>query len=317
MAHLPPQSDEKPVGDLDLGFGSVVSTEARRRLLNRDGTFNVRRKGLGVLETIPLYHLLLTMTWPRFLILVAIFYLGLNFAFALVFVALGPDAISGMTATHLGGRLWEAFFFSVYTASTVGYGNLVPMSFAANVLVTIEALAGLLSFGLVSGLMFARFARPTARVLFSEVAVVAPFQDHKAFEFRIINLRKTQISDLAVRVIFAHRRADGPGRLYRELELERTKVAFFPLAWTVVHPIDDRSPLCNLGAAELEACEAEFLVLLQGFDETFAQTVHARSSYRAEEVVFGARFVDMFDHEAEGGEISVDVNKLHEIETVE
>jgi inward rectifier potassium channel len=316
MAPIRPDSDN-PAQELDLGFGSVVSTEARRRLLNRDGTFNVRRKSLGVLESIPLYHLLLTMTWPSFLGLVGVFYLGLNLAFAFAFVALGPTAILGAAATTFAGRLWEAFFFSVYTASTVGYGNLVPASFAANVLVTVEALAGLLTFGLVSGLMFARFARPTVRVLFSNVAVIAPYLGGTAFEFRIINRRKTQIFDLEARVIFARKKLDGLGRTYQELSLERDKVAFFPLAWTLVHAIDEESPLWGHGAAELEACEAEFLVMLKGFDETFAQTVHARSSYRAEEVVHGARFVDMFDHEAEGGEISVDVGKLHDIETVD
>lgn len=274
----------------------------------------MRRRGLGILEAIPLYHFLLTMTWPWFLALVGLFYLGLNLAFSVAFVALGPDAISGMVTDSLGERLWEAFFFSVHTASTLGYGNLVPTSFAANILVTVEALAGLLSFGLVSGLMFARFARPTARVLFSDVAVVAPYGDQKAFEFRIINRRTTQISDLSARVIFARRKPDGHGRSYEELDLERTKVAFFPLAWTIVHPIGEDSPLFGLGARELEACEAEFLVLLQGFDETFAQSVHARSSYRADEVVHGACFVDMFDHDAEGGEISVDVSRLHDIE---
>ena len=182
----------------------------------------------------------------------------------------------------------------------------------ANLLVTVESLAGLLSFGLVSGLMFARLSRPTARVLFSDVAVVAPYQGITAFEFRIINRRKTQISDLEARVIFSRRNHEGVGRQFHELDLERSRVAFFPLQWTIVHPIGEDSPLAGLSAEELVACDAEFLILLKGFDETFSHAVHARSSYRAEEVKFGVRFADMFDHDDARGEISVDVGKLHD-----
>jgi inward rectifier potassium channel len=302
--------------ELELGFGSVVSQDAGRRLLNRDGTFNVHRKGLGFWESIPLYHLLLEMTWPRFVGLVGVFYLALNLAFAFAYTALGPDAVLGGSDVTFGDRLTEAFFFSVQTSATLGYGGLTPNGIAANLLVTVESMAGLLSFGLVSGLMFARFARPTARVMFSEIAVVAPYEDVTAFEFRLINLRKTQISDLVIRVIFVCRQENGKGREYRELDLERARVAFFPLAWTVVHPIRSGSPLHGMSAAELEECDAEFLILLQGFDDTFSQTVHSRSSYRADEVVFGARFGSVFDAEAAAsGDIVVDVGKLHDIES--
>lgn len=307
------QSDQ----ELELGFGAVVSSEARRRLLNRDGTFNVRRKGLGFWESIPLYHILLELTWPRFIALVGVFYLGLNAMFALAYTSVGVGAVGGGSAVTIGQRLVEAFFFSVQTSSTLGYGGLVPRGLAANILVTAESLAGLLSFGLMSGLIFARFARPTARVLFSDVAVVAPYQGVTAFQFRLINRRRTQISDLEIRVIFTRRREGSTGREYHELKLERSRVAFFPLAWTIVHPIVEESPLVALSTEDMAACDAEFLILLKGFDETFSQTVHARSSYDAGEIRFGARFSDMFDHECRDGEIGVDVGKLHDIESVQ
>jgi inward rectifier potassium channel len=301
--------------ELELGFGSVVSRSAGRRLLNRDGTFNVRRRGLGFWESFPLYHVLLEMTWPRFLALAGVAYLALNMLFAVAYASLGADAVVGGVGVTFAERLWEAFFFSVQTSSTLGYGTLNPNGLLANVLVTFEALAGLLSFGLISGLMFARFARPTAKVLFSDVAVVAPFRDGTSFQFRLINRRSTQISDLQVRVIFVRRHRDGTGREYEQLELERSKVAFFPLSWTIVHPIREGSPMAGMSMADLLECDAEFLVLLQGFDETFSQTVHTRTSYRAEEVVFGARFANMFDEEAaQLGEVSVDVRRLHDVE---
>ena len=255
------------------------------------------------------------MTWPRFILLVGSFYLALNLLFAFAYTSLGSDAVLGGTGVTFTERVAEAFFFSVQTSATLGYGVLVPNGLMANILVTVESLAGQLSFGLVSGLMFARFARPTARVLFSDVAVVAPYGAITAFEFRLINRRKTQISDLEARVIFVRRKKEDAGREYHQLELERSRVAFFPLARTIVHPIREGSPMLGLSADDLTACDGEFLVLLQGFDETFSQTVHARSSYWAEEVVFGARFVDMFEHQTSGNdEISVDVGRLHDFE---
>jgi len=301
--------------ELELGFGSVVSKEAQHRLLNRDGTFNVRRRGLGFWESLPVYHVLLEMTWPRFITLAGAAYILLNLMFASAYAALGTGAVDGGAGVTFTQRLWEDFFFSVQTSSTLGYGTLNPNGTGANVLVTVESLAGLLSFGLMSGLMFARFARPTARVLFSERAVVAPYREGSAFMFRIINRRRTQISDLQMRVILVRRHPDGTGRAYDELVLERSRVAFFPLSWTIVHAIGEDSPMQGMSIQDLIGCDAEFLILLQGFDETFSQTVHTRSSYRAEEVVFGARFASMFDDDgAAPGEVSVDIRKLHEVE---
>ena len=193
---------------------------------------------------------------------------------------------------------------------------MTPATWQADVVVTVESLIGLLTFGLAAGIMFARFARPNARIIFSDKAVIAPYRDTTGFEFRIINSRHNQIIELGARVILARRRKDG-GRSYEELALERQKVAIFPLAWTLVHPIDESSPLRGLTVEDLERCEAEFLVLLTGFDETFAQTVHARSSYRAHEVVFGARFADMFDHEADNGVLGVDLARIHDVDLVE
>lgn len=313
QAGRPDQGDR----ELELGFGSVVSRRADRRLLNRDGTFNVRRKGLGFWESVSVYHALLEMSWPRFLLLSGVAYLALNMLFAVAYAWLGVDSVIGGAGVTFWQRLWEDFFFSVQTSSTLGYGNLSPNGALANVLVTLEALTGLLTFGLISGLMFARFARPMPKVRFSKVAVVAPYQGGTALQFRLINSRRTQISDLKARVISVRRLKDGRGREYDELELERSRVAFFPLSWTVVHPIREGSPLFGVTHEDLMSCDAEFLVLLQGFDETFSQTVHVRTSYRAEEVIFGARFASMFDGEdEEKGEVSVDMRKLHDVERV-
>ena len=302
--------------DLDLGFGNFVSSESRRRLVNRDGTFNVRRTGLGFFERVSVYHFLLEISWPRFLGLAAVWYIVANAVFAGVFgvfVSLGPEALDGLEPTSTMAAFSEAFFFSVHTFATIGYGNVTPAPWQADLVVTLESLVGLLSFGLAAGLMFARFARPNARIIFSRNAVIAPYRGGVGFEFRIINSRKNQIIELTARVILARRTTEGGGRSYHELPLEREKVAIFPLSWTIVHPIDDSSPLAGLSLEDLAACDAEFLVLLTGFDETFAQTVHARSSYRTEEVVYGARFDSMFDHDERTGLLGVDLARIHDV----
>ena len=298
--------------DVDLGFGKMVSEESQRRLLNRDGTFNVRRTGLGFFETVSVYHFLLEISWPRFLGLTAVLYILANAAFAGAYTALGPEALSGLTATSGWAALSEAFFFSVHTFATIGYGDVTPASWQADVVVTLESLAGLLAFGLAAGLMFARFARPNARIIFSRNAVIAPYKGGEGFEFRIVNSRKNQIVEVTARVVLARRTEGGSGRSYHELRLERDKVAIFPLAWTIVHPIDESSPIAGLSLEDLRACEAEFLVLLTGFDETFAQTVHARSSCRTEQVLYGARFANMFDLDERDGLRGVDLARIHE-----
>jgi inward rectifier potassium channel len=300
----------------DLGFGSVVSRESRQRLLNRDGSFNVRRAGMKPLASLSLYHSLLTITWPKFLALVIAAFLTLNASFGLAYLACGPEALRGASAADMGGsEFLRAFFFSVQTFATIGYGHISPAGLAANVLVTVEALVGLLLFALATGLLFARFSRPTAKVVFSENALIAPYRDGTAFEFRIINSRSNQLIEVECQVLFARFTRDISGRKFAPLALERRKVTFFPLAWTVVHPIDASSPLFGLSHEQLAADNAEFLVLLTGFDETFSQTVHTRSSYKPEEVVWGAAFKNMYNPPRDGV-LSVDIGRLHDFERV-
>ena len=314
MAEPQPQQDI----NLDLGFGTVVARESRQRLLNRDGSFNVRREGLSVWQELSVYHYLLTITWPKFLALSGLAYVASNMLFALAYLACGDNALTGFQHGFLG-RFWIAFFFSVETIATIGYGNIVPVTMAANLLMTLESLFGILAFALIAGIVFARFARPTAEILFSRKAVIAPYQGKRAFMFRIVNQRRTQIVELQARVLLARRKrgASEADREFIPLKLERPSVTFFPLSWTVVHPIDDDSPLLTYrGPGDLLSCESEFLVMLNGFDETFSQTVHSRSSYQSDEVVWGARFQNMFNPPETDGTISIDVRKIHEIEPV-
>jgi inward rectifier potassium channel len=313
----PRRSAEDQARDRDLGFGSVVSRESRQRLLNRDGSFNVVRSGLGFFESFAPYHLLLTASWAGFLGAVSITYLVLNVIFAAAYLACGPDALTGAGASMLGGRVAQAFFFSVQTFATIGYGQIGPNGAAANTVVTLEALVGLMYQALATGLLFARFTRPTAAVLFSRRAVVAPYNGGEALMFRIVNTRRNEIIQLEAQVLFSAMAPDARGgttRRYTLLPLERNKVTFFPLSWTVVHPIDAASPLAGQTRESIEQAQGEILVLLSGIDQALEQTVHARSSYRADEIVWNARFQSMFlTADARSG-VAVDISRVHEIE---
>jgi len=314
-----PQPEPEPQRDidLDLGFGSVVARESRQRLLNRDGSFNIHREGLNFWQEFFPYHYFLTLSWPRFLGLISGLYVVVNVGFAFAYVLCGVQALTGFQHDWMS-RFWTAFLFSVETIGTIGYGNIIPVTFAASLVMTIESLFGIIAFALVAGIVFARFARPSALIVFSKNAVIAPYQNTKAFMFRVVNQRRTQIVDLHARVLLSRRKQhDNDAREFIPLKLERDSVTFFPLAWTIVHPIDDDSPLKGFrNFDDLRACESEFLILLNGFDETFSQTVHQRSSYRGNEVLWGARFKTMFNPPDPKGSISIDVRKLDDIERV-
>lgn len=303
----------------DLGFGAVVAKESRQRFLNRDGSFNVRRAGLPFWASISPYHFLLTVSWGKFLALMTVCFLGINAVFALAYLACGDGALVGTSQAEEGGAFWKAFFFSVHTFATIGYGNISPVGLAANWLVVFESLAGLLATALITGLIFARFSRPTARILFSEKAVIAPYKNITGFMFRITNVRKNQLYGLEVKVnVSMHAPGNGPtNRRFHELKLERSRVELFPLAWTIVHPIDEQSPLYGYTEEQLKLSDPEFFVMLTGMDETASQLVSTRSSYKHEEVVWNAKFASLYAPITQQEPITIDVGKLHDIEILE
>jgi inward rectifier potassium channel len=278
----------------------------------------VERTGLSFWSSLSPYHSLVTISWWKFHALVAAFYLTANTIFALAFFFCGPSALEEQSGAPLANTFLKAFFFSVQTIATIGFGHIHPVGLPANLIVTIESLFGLLSFALATGLLFARFSRPTANILFSEKAVIAPYRGITAFEFRIANARKNQIVELEAQVLFSRlEEADGKqARRFYSLSLERSKVSFFPLSWTLVHPITDTSPLDGLRDHDLRSSDAEFLVLLMGIDETFSQLVHARSSYKASEIYWCTRFVSIFNRTSSSAPLSIDVRKLSSVEAV-
>lgn len=313
---LKPDAPEE--GNRDLGFGSVVAAQAKERLLNRDGTFNLERSGRGFFEHVSPYQSLLTMTWRKFFAIITGAYLAANCLFALIYLSCGPAAFSAPPGL-IENQYLRCFFFSVQTLSTIGYGHVAPLSLSANMIATVEAYLGLFSLSVVTGLVFARVARPTAKILFSSRAVIAPYRGITAFEFRIANARTAELLDVEVKVILSRLEEEDRGlvRRFHLLNLERKKVSFFPLTWTVVHPIDESSPIRDWSEQRLRDSRAEFLIMLSGIDEIFSSPVYARSSYTADEIIWGARFESAFESQDPGQPLRVDISRLDLLQPAE
>lgn len=298
--------------DKDLGFGSVVAEQATLRFLNPDGSFNVRRTGLGLFSSISPYHTLLTMSWATFLGLLLALYFTSNVVFGSLYATLGAQSLVDTSSTPTDNLFVRGFFFSVQTFATIGYGTIHPVGIVPNLLVTLESYYSLITQALITGVVFARFARPVAKIVFSDVAVVAPYRGITGFMFRIVNGRNNQLIEVNAQVMFA-RFVEEDGKRVRKfdiLDLERRNVAFFPLSWTVVHPIDEDSPFYGLTAEDLEKGDAEIMILLSASDETFAQTVHARSSYKSDQILFNRKFVSIYNPRQSGEPLSIDVRLL-------
>ena len=300
----------------DLGLGGKLSERSRARLVNRDGTFNVRRNDLSAFHPYNAYHTLLSLPVPRLLGLMAAAYAAANLFFAALYWLAGPDALIGAGSAPLS-RFEACLFFSVQTLATIGYGRLVPNTRAANILVAVEALVGLLGFAIFSALLFARFTRPTAKISFSRNAIIAPYENGWALMFRLVNLRNHDLTDVHAVVSFARWVEENGARHRRfdQLALERESIIFMPLHWIVVHPIGEHSPFRGCSPESLAAADPEVVCLISADDETFAQTVHAKTSYDKSDIVWGAVFRDMYLADVE--HVAVDLNRLHDIERVD
>jgi inward rectifier potassium channel len=300
---------DKP--SFDPGFTEKHQGELRR-IINPSGQFNVRRRGTTWRDVHP-YLYMINVSWPLFMTIILAAFVIANLAFAVAYVAIGVEQLRGADNSTALGRLLSAFFFSAQTFTTVGYGSISPSGVMANVLATIQALLGLMAFAVVTGLVFGRFSRPAARLAFSRQMLVAPYQSGNSLQFRVANRRSNNLMEIEAQMLLMTVEPSERGlvRKYKPLALERSSVVFLPLTWTIVHPIDESSPLWGQTAEDLARQEAEFLILIKAFDDTFFQTVHVRHSYRHEELAWGARFAPAFEVDARG-EMVLDLKRLSE-----
>lgn len=290
------------------------------RLLNRDGSFNVVQKNRQNAIKSDLYHWFLTLPWKELFAVICLGYLTVNIVFGFLYLACGPDALSDTTvnsSTPFLIRFEDAFFFSVQTFATIGYGKLVPNGFIPNMLVTLEAFVGLIGFAMATGLVFARFSRPTARVIFSNYAVINEHDNTPSFMFRLANLRANQIVEAVVSVNLSMSEKTEEGETYRtfyELKLEQHRSPIFIMTWLVVHPIDKDSPLYGMDDDKLRAAQAEVVVSLTGIDNSFSQSIHARFSYTPEDILWNKRFRDMISPPTDAhSKALVDIGKIHDV----
>jgi inward rectifier potassium channel len=261
-----------------------------------------------------LYHWLLSLRWPAFLGLITGVYLLINCGFALLYLVTGSGIANARPCSFR-----DVFFFSIQTLSTVGYGYLYPQTFVAQVLVALEVWSGLMLIAILTGLMFARFSRPTARVMFSRVAVICPFEGVPTLMFRAANRRDNRILEAQVQVSLLRNEMSREGhqlRRFYDLNLLRSRTPVFGLSWLVMHPIDSDSPLCGLGLEELRDGDAELWITLTGLDETFSQTIHSRYSYGFGELLWNMRFVDIFTRVPEG-DTFIDLASFHDVLPIE
>jgi inward rectifier potassium channel len=256
-----------------------------------------------------LYHRLLIMNWPAFLAVMASVYLAGNLLFAVLYLV-GDDAI----ANARPGAFTDAFFFSVQTMATIGYGVMYPQTLYANILMTLESLLGMVTVAIGAGLVFARVSRPTARVLFSNRAVVLPYEGVPTLMIRAANQRRNQILQAEVQLTLARNETSAEGhrmRRFQELKLSRSRSPLFDLTWTMMHPIDAESPLRDATPSSMQEIEAEIIVTLSGVDESYAQTIHARTSFAAEDIHWNRRFADVLT-ELPNGRRAVDYRRFHD-----
>jgi inward rectifier potassium channel len=231
---------------------------------------------------------------------------------------IGADQFTGFISSTPGKIFKELFFFSTETFTTVGYGRVNPIGDMANLVAAVEAMSGFLSFALATGLIYGRFARPRAHVAFSDNAVIAPYKDKTALMFRFVCFKQHHaLSDVTVQVnlamIVSENGSEAKYRYYT-LALERSKIESMPMNWTVVHPIDDQSPLAGFTSEDLAANDLEIYVLIRGFNDVYGNTVQQRTSYTYNEIYFNRKFIPMY-HETANGTV-LELHKLSKHEPI-
>ena len=281
-----------------------------KRLLNPDGRIEIVRLGHSNDLWRDRYHTMLTMPWSLFFLWTGLVYLVANTIFALGYL-MGGDAI----ANARPGSFADAFFFSVQTMASIGYGAMYPQTLYANILVTIESLVGLMGIAMVTGLTFARFSRPTTRVMFSTVAVISSYDGVPTLMFRVANQRRNRIieAQLSLTLVWNEISEEGHAmRRFYDMPLVRSQTPVFALTWTVMHPITPDSPLYGMTDADLIHTDTELVITLTGLDETLSQTVHARHSYGPSDILRNMIFVDLFTHLPDG-RFAIDYDRFHQV----
>lgn len=296
----------------DPGIGTKFD-ENVRRIINADGTYNILRKGSrsGIRD---IFKYLVEISWSKFFLILFSSYLILNFVFTLIYMGCGFENIAGIDPAE-GPVLFQAFFFSIQTFTTVGYGTLAPLGVATQSVAAIEAFVGFMSFSLATGLLWGRFARPQARMSFADNFVYSKYEDGYSFKFKLTNLRDVVLQDVEAKVIVMFNKKNEQGettRQYYNLPLTMNRIEIMALTWTLVHKIDETSPFWNKSKEEISAQNPEFLMLVNGFDEIYSERTRSRKSYVASDIIWNKNFATIFKSRQDGL-IEFDVRDINEV----
>jgi inward rectifier potassium channel len=303
----------------NTGFGPNSNVEGGR-LVNPDGSTNLRKKGISVWRRISIYHSLLRMKRSHFFLTILLFYTITNILFAGIYFMVGVHNLSGIThSSSMIDELLAAFFFSSQTLTTVGYGHVAPTGVITNAIASSESLLGILAFAVVTGLIYGRFSRPRAFLLFSDNIIIAPYKDGKGLMLRLATYKNNHLTEVEVQLTVALHLEENGKTVTRffPLPLEISKINSLALSWTMVHPINEESPLFAYSMEDLRQGRVEILVYVKAFDDHFSNTVQQRTSYTWQQLVYGARFQPMFERSEDGNYTVLALDKINAYDLVE
>ncbi len=300
----------------DPGFGYRSSKNAKK-IINDDGSSNVihvnRKSGMH-----DLYSYLIEVSWWKFFLYVLMIYTLINIFFAILYNLIGIEQITPSTGNTLRDLL-NGFFFSAQTITTVGYGGIAPQGLIANIIASFQAMIGLLGFSFITGLLYGRFSKPKAAIKFSKHLIVRDFKEHRAVMFRLMNSRKNMMIEPQVTVTLAvtelDEKLDNYRRNFYQLKLERDKIMYLPTIWTLVHELDEESPLAKYSNDELKNLDAELYILMQYHDEAFSQKLFKIYSYKFDQLQVDQKFMPSFAFN-ENGDTILDHDKLDRLESM-
>ena len=303
---------------VNTGFGTSANSYGGR-FLNKDGQANIKKTGLGFLEKYSWFHSMLAVSGTHFFLIILLFFVSINLVFAVVYYLLGTEYLSGMNVESEIDKFGEAFFFSAQTFTTVGYGRISPTGFLTSAISSFQALIGLLSFAVATGLMYGRFSQPRAFLKYSHNAIIAPYKNGKALMIRLAPYKNTALSDAECRLTLgiSENENGAPVNKFYQLELELDKINILTLSWTLVHPINENSPLYQFTKEDFEKVKGELMVFIKAFDDKFSNTVVSRTSYIFPEIVYGAKFQPMFQRGSGNQTTVLNLEKLNLFEKVE
>ncbi len=280
----------------EFGFGTHTIGKDER-ILNKDGTFNIKRVGLSFFDRFSFFHSMINTSSSHFFASVFFGFFFYNTLFSLIYYfILGTGQFHGIEATTSLGKYFELFFFSSQTFATVGYGRVNPATNWASFLAALDAFWGVLYIAIVTGLLYGRFSKPVPKIMFADKGIVSPYKEGMAFMFRVANKLNHQLQNAEARLIasFLVEENGHNTRQYFELELERKEIIFFATSWTIVHPITESSPFWGITQLEFGNMEPEFMIQLKVYDQSYSQDTFANTSYRKEEIVWNAKYDTLF-----------------------